>query len=99
MTFPIRTYYYDHKGDVLRTTAAIDVNKAVSTCLYYMQVNYFGASVASIVDTESGEEHATVKLSPNGTIRVTYIRNPQDFERRLNLDALEAEFKTWKEKK
>lgn len=87
----IKTYYYDHKGGVLRTTAAIDANRAVESALKHMAINHYGAHVASIVDTETGEEHATVKLSPSGVIKVTYIRDARQFERRINLDHWQRE--------
>lgn len=66
--WPVRTYYYNHKGEVLRTTAAAHPNSAMEGALRRMALNIYGASVAQVVDTMTAEIHGEVVLRKSGKI-------------------------------
>jgi hypothetical protein len=85
----IKTAYYNAKREVIKENTSMDANLAVSRCVYYMQANYYGAKFAEVYDTESGEQHAAVKMVANGNINIIYKRNPQEYERRLSARAFD----------
>ncbi len=92
MHFTIRTYYYDHKGNVLRTVAAAHPNSAMESALRRMALNLYAATTAQVVDTETGEVHGEVVLRKNGKIEVTYVRDPRAHEHRINLDEWQRQY-------
>ena len=87
MILTIKTVYSDRKG-VLKTNSSADANRAVAQCVYHMQVNHYGATVAEVYDDYTGELHAQVRRLMSGEIRIVYKRDPRKFERRLSLYAL-----------
>lgn len=91
----IKTFYYvalpnqSHINlDPAFTNSSKDSNRAVAQCVYHMQINHYGARVAEVFDSESGELHAQVKRAINGNIEIVYKRDPAKFETRLALSAL-----------
>lgn len=87
MTLPIKTVYHDPHEPV-RVNRSRDANRAVAQCVYHMQVNHYGATVAEVYDTYTGELHAQVRRYASGDIKIVYQRDPRQFERRLSLHAL-----------
>jgi hypothetical protein len=82
----IKTTYFSHR-ETLKTNRSTDSNRAVAQAVLHMQVNHYGADVAQVYDDNSGELHAEVKRYKDGSIRITYRRDPAKYERKLALAA------------
>ena len=87
MSRSIRTTFFNRKHVAVQNNSSTDSNRAVTQCVAHMQLNRYGATAAEVYDTETGEVHAQVKRSMNGTITITYQRDPRAYERRLSLQA------------
>ncbi len=75
----IKTVYFNG-ADVMRTNTSADVNRAVAQCVYHMQINHYGASAAEVYDGEDMILHAQIRLWKDGSIKIVYKRDPQEFE-------------------
>lgn len=83
----IKTVYFDHKRDVIKTNSSSDANKSVATCVLHMQINRYGAKSAQVYDDQTGELHADISRAQSGTITINYKRDPREYEIRLSLMA------------
>jgi hypothetical protein len=70
----IRTVYSGVKGETLKINHASYANSAVLRAVDHMQLNNYGAKVAEVFDSSSGELHAVIRNSMNGEIRIVYER-------------------------
>jgi hypothetical protein len=87
MTLDIKTVYLS-RGAELKVNRSSDANRAVAQCVYHMQVNHYGARVAEVYDSHTGELHAQVLRRISGDIKIVYRRDPCKYERKLSLHAL-----------
>ena len=85
-SFNIKTVFYADK-EIVKTNSGTDANMAVARCILHMQINRYGAQVAEVFDSETGELHAAIRRHVSGTITITYKRDPSQYERRLSLQA------------
>ena len=76
---PIKTSFYLGK-DTVHVNSSTDANRAVAQCVAHMQVNHYGATVAEVYDHTTGELHAVVKRHVQGSINISYRRDPLAFE-------------------
>lgn len=74
----IRTEY-TFRGRTVKINKSSDPNRAVEKCVGYMQINAYGATVATVYDEATGEVHAEVKRSIQGTIKITFERDPRNY--------------------
>lgn len=88
----IKTYFYNHKNEVVRVNSSKNANVATENALKFMAVGmYSTATVAQVVDGDTGEVHSEVVLRRNGKIEITYVRDPRNYEKRIHLDSWQAE--------
>ena len=88
----IKTVYFDHKRQTIKTNSSLDANQAVGKAVLHMQINRYGATSAQVYDDSTGELHADIRRAQSGTITIVYKRDPTVYERRLSLEAFK-EFK------
>lgn len=86
----IRTKYYRNNkyAEPVKVNSSGNTNQAVATCIYYMQVDFYDASVAEVYDDESGQLHAQIRRKMNGNIEIVYKRDSRQYEARLAVGAL-----------
>lgn len=83
---PIKTYYFDMKGNPIHVNSGSDANRAVAQAILHMQINHYGARTAQVVDSATGELHAEiVRKTGTAVIEITYKRDPSNFERKYNV--------------
>jgi hypothetical protein len=87
MTLLIKTTYHD-RYEPVRVNRSSNANRAVAQCVYHMQVNHYGATVAEVYDAYTGELHAQVRRYKSGEIKIVYRRDPRKFECRIAASAL-----------
>lgn len=75
--FPIKTVYY-LKHTVQRINHAAHANSAVPRCVGHMQLNRYSATTAEVFDTTTGELHAVITRSIDGTIRIVFKREVKE---------------------
>lgn len=68
------TYYGKSAKDTLKINLASDPECAVLHAVRHMRKNSYGAFVAEIIDRDTTELHAVIKMSPNGDIRILFER-------------------------
>lgn len=81
MTRTIKTVFFKPGSltEWVRVNTSTDANRAVAQCVYFMQIDRYGANVAEVFDEEHGELHAVVKRNTTG-ITIVYKRDPQKHE-------------------
>lgn len=80
-TRPIKTVYH-RRGDKPQVNRSSDANRAVGTAVLHMQINQYASHVCEVYDEETGELHAQIKRSVDGTLKIVYSRDPSKYETR-----------------
>lgn len=74
---PIQTVY--RRGNkIVRVNMATYANKAVLHCINHMQLNHYGATVAEVYDSTTGEPHAVITHSVVGKISIVFRREVKE---------------------
>lgn len=75
----IKTVYFRRGADP-KVNHSKNANRAVTTCIAHMQINHYGSHLAEVYDAETGELHAQVKRSKDGSLHIYYNRDPLEYE-------------------
>jgi hypothetical protein len=79
-TRPIQTVYYEdirgrHPVKITRSRWALN---AVPNCVKRMQLNEYGATLAEVYDTETGELHAVIRHTMDREIKILFQREVKE---------------------
>lgn len=83
----IKTVFHIH-GKRPKVRRSKDANRAVTQCVRHMMINHYGAHLAEVYDSETGELHAQIKRNVKGIITILFSRDPQQFETRYSISHL-----------
>jgi len=76
---PIKTVYYadSRAREIVRINHAGTAYRAVPLVIEHMQTNDYAAMLAECFDMATGELHAVIKRSVDGTITIVFKREVQ----------------------
>lgn len=72
---PIKSYYYNHKKELIRTNSGVHVDMAVPRAIFHMQTEEYGARVCEVIDINTGQLWAVVTRDMARKISILYKRD------------------------
>jgi len=69
----VTKYYF--RREVKKINRSIHPDRAVLNCIYHLQKNDYEASIAEVVNEETGKLYAVVTRNINGKITIRYQSN------------------------
>lgn len=79
MELLIKTVFFNHAREVVKTNRSKHANAAVMTTHNNMLLNVYGADVAEVTDMETGELYATITRSKSGKVTTETYRDPRNY--------------------
>ncbi len=69
---PIKTYFYNHKREVLRVNSGVHIDWAVPRAVWHMQIDHYSARVCEVVDESTGVVWAVVVRHTDRKVSIAY---------------------------
>lgn len=86
----IKTVYH-RRGEDPKVNRSKDANRAVAQCVRHMMINHYGSHLAEVYDAETGELHAQIKRSVDGSLKIVFQRDPSKYETKYAVSFLVVE--------
>jgi len=77
---------YMYRGEIVKLTHSTHPNRANRNAFDHLQTNDYGASVAQVIDTETGQLYAEFTRSISGRVAATFKHDPREFVTQSALD-------------
>lgn len=69
----VTKYYF--RREVMKINRSVHPDRAVLNCIFHLQKNAYKASIAEVVNEETGKLYAVVTRNINGKITIRYQSN------------------------